>query len=195
MGAALIGSGLTAFLSKGSYAVGRSVPTSQPAPEHAEVEATPQVIERTVYVTEVSPPPSAKPTREKEVSEQAAAEPIDLAADMESLFQNDRNSGENTRRYESTLQSAFHNPQLKGVKVDRIDCKAETCRVAITFDSHEADVDAMKVLLGDPNGILSLGKSMSIPNRSTSSDGRVTATMYFHPSLPPLPKPGQSPPN
>jgi hypothetical protein len=151
------------------------------------VSADPIVLEHRIVVHDVAPGASVQPNPRDRTSDHdlPPSEPTNVAADIEALFQNDRNSRDATAKSESVVRKVFDDPQLKGVKLDRVECKATTCRVEMTFDSSQADNDGLrKILLSpDPDGIQSLHMSAVVPVRNQLSDGRVSATMYLYPPV------------
>lgn len=157
---------------------------------NCENESSPAtVIERQIVVREPVTLRSSEPRADAPEALPSAADPTNIAADMEAMFQNDRGPTDAARKSEATLRAAFTDRQLTGVHLDRLECRADTCRAEVTFENAQADRLAFTHLLGPESPVSQLGKASIVPIRNTTADGKVAATVYFYsPSQLPAPE-------
>jgi hypothetical protein len=139
------------------------------------------VVERQTIIREPVSTKAPAPATESSGEVQRAAEPENVAAELESRFQSDRGPTESAKKCENVLRAALSDRQLQGVHLNQVECRAETCRVELTFDNLQADREILTRVLSPNAPIATLGKAITIPIRNTDADGKVSATMYLSP--------------
>lgn len=144
----------------------------------------------TVYVVrEVSPksptPAEAAPTASVEVAqapEAPEAPEVDPLQEWDDKFVNDSAPTQRSTMTERQVLSTFTSPNLPGVRVQHVVCRASICKAEVEFKDEETDRETFRKTLLDPENELMRDKGVIIADRAKQPDGTVVATMYFYSS-------------
>ena len=170
-----------------------SSPRTQVRRQAPEREADPierTVVERRIVVEQALPPPATAPDARIQASVESTSELTPKTADeagaeVEARFEGDRGATAEARSAEATIRQVLMDPQLEGTTLEKLECRASTCRAKVTFANDHTDLVVTRRLLLDPaSPLASLQMGVMIPFRETSDDGRVAATMYFYKEQP-----------
>lgn len=106
---------------------------------------------------------------------------------IEQSFDEDQPPTPASRSLEGTIRKSFAMPTIKGATVNSLECRASRCRLGVTFDSREADRNAIRKVFMDSTEMNMAG---TVVERTKSRDGKIQALIYLWPSdSTPDPKP------
>jgi hypothetical protein len=131
-------------------------------------------------VRQEPPPPMVTP----DVSQESATvSPEKYAQDLEAAFRSDAPAGQAAKQTADSITSAFNSPIARGATLQHVECHATRCRMEIRFDSVDTDKRIFTGIfdLLSSNGVDTRGLGFVVPARTTSSDGKIDATVHlFH---------------
>ncbi|MCC6902858.1 MAG: hypothetical protein IT377_28060 [Polyangiaceae bacterium] len=128
-----------------------------------------------------SPTPSGlAPTPPSDVAGGEEHSEAVVTARLEEAFGNDRPATSYTRAVEADLRAGFEDPVLQGVRVERVECRATTCRAVVTFADTETTKTATSRVLVDPTTAVSTKMGFVVPAYEPHPDGSVTATIFLY---------------
>jgi hypothetical protein len=105
--------------------------------------------------------------------------PEEVASELEAQFQADGPPEERAREVEDTLLSAFDAPEAEGAEVTSLKCRANRCRLEVTFESDAEDSRIMEQVF--LSGRYDTGLSGAAPERKVGEDGKVDVVIYLFP--------------
>lgn len=174
----------------------RAAPSSRPqSPRPQELVPNGQLLGRVLHISEEPPAsPREKPTAKSpddEPSSTAANDEVPPAearaaamardaARMDELFRNDRPATQDTRAVEVALRTGLQDPLLRGVRLERAECRATTCRAEVTYTDVGAAKAAVNHVLVDPQSSVSLTMGFIVPVFDVHTDGTVSSTIYLY---------------
>jgi hypothetical protein len=111
-------------------------------------------------------------------------EQVDLATEhqiaLTERFERDSAPTAGAKAVEQSLRAAFSSRELQGTRLERVECRATTCRVAVTFNNIEADRDDMRRLIMSPSSAIPTTMALTVADRQELPDGRIEATIFIH---------------
>lgn len=182
----------TAISSAVSYEVVRATKSTTPVKPITSSNASVAGPSPTVYVVREVAVPQGANVSESAVSTSpiASASPVmqarpvsetEVATQFEATFASDGPPTKDARRLEDELRSAFMDPQLRGVELERAECRARFCQAELIFADAAADHGAFRHIL-HPESPLLAKVGVIVPVRKVQPDGRISATVYLYPA-------------